>query len=340
MSCCGGSGVTGLCGTCGCTPCCCNYRVTVNTGGSGSPATAGQCVNLSGVCVLDAYTSNTMFFRGVASGTPVLTVSLDATNHVILLNLDINALAAALPQATTTQAGVGETATDAEAQGKASTTVFVTPSNFAAMGSSTTFAGLIEIATDAEAIAGASTTLAITPANLTAVIATAPNRQTFADAVGRNGATPLFLGQEGYQLDTGQLYVGYGLAAGFWRAVITDGITNDITGFSITSGAITLFAPIQFNTGCNVDFFGSVIQSGGVTVPADSVLLTSSTPGSLDSRIIANFASTVNTDPGWTGFTNSLVRKTCDCNTVTTAQLAQIVDTLINILATPLLPTP
>lgn len=71
-------------------------------------------------------------------------------------------------QATTTTAGIGETATDAEAIAKSSTTTFLTPSNLATgnFQASTTFEGLIELATQAEVDAKTDTTRAVTPATL------------------------------------------------------------------------------------------------------------------------------------------------------------------------------
>lgn len=73
-------------------------------------------------------------------------------------------------QATTTVAGIGETATNAEAVAKSSTTVFLTPSNLATgnFQASTTFEGLIELATQAEVDASSDTTRAVTPATLAA----------------------------------------------------------------------------------------------------------------------------------------------------------------------------
>ena len=338
MSCCGGgSGVTGLCGSCGCSPCTCVYQNIIQQGGSGSPATAGQCVNLSGVCVLDAFTANTMYFRGVDSGSAALTVSLDATNHTILLNLDINAIATALPQATTSQVGVGETATDAEAIAKVSLVNFVTPSNFAAMGASTTFAGLVELSTDAEAITGTSTTLAITPANLAAVLATGPSRQTFADAVGRNAAIPDFIGQPGYQLDTGQSYVGYGVAPGLWRAIITDTIQNDIVGFSFSGGAVVFGNTAQITTGGLLDFFGGQIAVNATPVPADSVLITGAAVGQFSSSLINTFLSVNNTQT-YT-ITNAVTTRTFDAAAATLQNTKDTLATLIQDLQATQKPT-
>lgn len=43
---------------------------------------------------------------------------------------------------------------------------------------------------------------------------------TFADDAARNAATPAFIGQEGFQLDTNQLYFGLSISAGSWTSEI------------------------------------------------------------------------------------------------------------------------
>jgi hypothetical protein len=70
--------------------------------------------------------------------------------------------------ASTTNEGIVELATDAETIAKSDTARVITPSNLAAIGSSATFAGLVELATDAEAITGTDTARATTPANVKA----------------------------------------------------------------------------------------------------------------------------------------------------------------------------
>ncbi len=334
MSCCG-SGVTGLCGGCGCNPCSCIYQV-INETNPVSGVTNVTCVNLSGICVVDAFQAGTIYFRGVASNSALLTVSLDATNHVVLLDLDVNGIAAALPQATTTQRGVGETATDAEALAKFSTTVFVTPSNFAAMAASTTFAGFTAYATNAQAITGTSAALALTPANLTAVFATNPLQRIFADSVARAAATPLFIGQWGYQSDTGQQYVGYGGAPGFWRAIITDGVQNDIQGFQISTGTLSMLSTLQMSNGSVLDFSsGQIAVNGGVQT--DSLIGTDNT-GTGTAYQLINFLSAFQVRTGYTPFTNPATIRTCNTGTVTLQQLAQLVGTLIEDLKAFLTP--
>lgn len=318
-------------------------------------------INTLGIGVYDSTDGTTFQMRGIYSANASLTVTLDAANGAILLTLDVGSIIDDLPQATTTQRGVGETATDAEAIAKASTTVFVTPSNFAAMASSQTFAGFIEIATNAEALAGASALLAITPASLAAVVATLEQTTTFADSVARAAAVPAFEGQFGAQVDINQAFVSFGVAAGNWNGILTLGVNNvtvgDTTvdlnggfiqfhsgGFNLAGSTTNTWqgnysidnAVFTFTGVATIDYDDVIIQIGGVSVPAASVMTTAGL-GIPSSALISTFLSSANTDTGWTNFTNSLVRKTGDCNTITLPELAQVVDTLIQTLGSSLL---
>jgi hypothetical protein len=73
------------------------------------------------------------------------------------------------PDASTTEKGLVELATDAETQALTDTTRAVTPSNLGALNASTTQEGLVELATDAETQALTDTTRAVTPSNLGAL---------------------------------------------------------------------------------------------------------------------------------------------------------------------------
>lgn len=354
MSCCGGTGVTGLCNTCGCSPCSCIYQNIFQQGGEGSPATAGQCVNLSGICVLDAYNANTMYFRGIdTTDAAILSIALNATNHTIELTINVNALAAALPQATTSQVGVGETATDAEAQAKASIVNFVTPSNFAAMGASTTFAGFIEIATDAEAIAGASTSLAITPANLAAAIAANYGTTvTFVDSVARNAAVPAFVGQYGYQQDAKNAYAGFNTVAGAWNPLVTLGGTADAAGITTTIG-LSLGAQFDFSgastervgiagvelrifNGGFINFDSAQIFVNGVQVPATSVITTNGF-SAVSSLLISQFLTDQSTQTY--AITNAVTTRTFDAASATLQNTKDTLATLIQDLQATQKPT-
>jgi len=78
-------------------------------------------------------------------------------------------LTGAIAQATETQRGTLETATDAEALAFAATDKALVPSNLAALTATTAQAGILETATDAEAQAKTAVDKIITPSNLAAV---------------------------------------------------------------------------------------------------------------------------------------------------------------------------
>jgi len=88
--------------------------------------------------------------------------------------LENNSGALQARQSSTTQTGISELATDAEAVAKTDTARVLTPSNLAALGASATLAGLIELATNAEALTGTDTVRGITPASLKHVIEISP----------------------------------------------------------------------------------------------------------------------------------------------------------------------
>ncbi len=318
-------------------------------------------VNTLGVGVLDGTNGVNVEFRGIYSANAALLVALDAGNNAIQLTLNTGSIIDDLPQATTTQRGVGETSTDAEMIAKASITTFLTPSNLAALIASTTFSGLVELATSAETQAGVSSTLAVTPAGLASLVATLGNTVTFADAVARAAAVPGFVGQFGAEVDSDQPYMGHDVSAGSWNALFSFGITNlvnnsttvNLDGNSLTlhSGGLNLSgsmsntfggvyvfdnASVSFSNVTSIDYVSVDLRIGGVQIPANSVLTTTGA-GTPTSALKTAFLSSFNTSTGWTNFTNSAVRKTGDCNTITLPQLAQVVDTLIQALGTALL---
>lgn len=337
MSCCN------QCGGCGCSAC--NYTVVLPT-----PTESDLIfnnINVIGVGVLDSATLPNINFRGVASASPELTVVLDNGNHAIVLTLDVAAIVAAIPQATTTVAGIGETSTDAEAQAMASILVFLTPSNLAALVPSTTTKGLVEMATNAEAIAGASVVLGINPSNLAAVVATIEQTTTFADAVARAALAPAFDGQYGFQVDTNQPYIAFGVAAGNWSPMIRANISNAFNGVGVATSiffqaatfdfqgggtGILTFADGQyiFDTTAVINFRpGSVITEGGVAIPANSTLVSGAVDGNLTSKLISEYISTDNTQTGW-AVTNPVVNRALDVSAATLGDLRQVVGTLIN----------
>lgn len=352
--------------SCNCTPCNCQPRPSICcTPTVESISYTFENGNLIGIGVFDNETDQLVQFRGIASNSVALTVTLDAPNNAIILDFDDAQLVAAIPDATTTQRGILETATNAEAIAKAAVDKILTPSNLAALGGSETFIGLLELATDAETIAGVSTTLAVHPAGLAAAAALY-RTETFADAVARGAAVPDFVGQFGAQLDTDVPYLAYAAGAGSWKQILASG-----DAFSVTQGApvtwsmpdtwdidagttgdltFTDFALITFSNSpvvfaSSVQFDGNQnftatarIFDDGVIVPANSVLTTSSTAGQLNSSLINTFISSANTQTGYTTFTNPATIRTCDTATVTLPQLAQLVGTLIEDLKARLLP--
>lgn len=323
-------------------------------------------INTLGIGVYDSQSGNEFDFRGIYSGNSSIVIALDAGNNAISITLNIDQIIDDLPQATTTQRGVGETATDAEAIAKASITMFLTPSNLAALGASLTFAGLVELATDAETQAGVSVTLAVTPAGLASVITTLEQTTTWADAAARAVLVPSFAGQFGVQLDTDIPYISTTtLAGGFNRPLFTLNSANNVISSATTvdlvtgarlifdssdvSGGIELDVELDVTSGGSVKFNGGVLnfdspgssflQIGGAAANANSVMIISGTAGDLTTvATIGTFISTFDVQVGYTAFVNGAVLRTCDTTTVTLPQLAQIVGTLIEDLKAVQLP--
>lgn len=261
-----------------------------------------ESINLSGIAILDSWDGLTGNFRGVASANSMLGVTLDNTNHNALLTISATAIADAFRAATTTQTGILETATDAEAIAKTATDKLITPSNFAAMSASTSFAGFIEIATNAEVLAGASGTLAVVPSSLASM-----NFPSFASL----GSTTIPAGgQPGVFLDTGSTLEFSGTLS---EKIVINSLTFQLDG----------------GTALNFASGASTIQISGVDM-SDDTLLGTGTGGAVDSFPITAFLSSYNTQGGYTPSSNVGVLRTWDCNTITLPQLAGALATLIN----------
>lgn len=214
--------------SCNCSPCSCSPQpVTCCNPTTESVEYTFENQGLSGVGVFDNDTDYLVGFRTIVSESLSLTVTLDAPNKTIVLDFDDTQLVADLPDATTAQRGILETATDPEAVAKALDNKIITPSNLAALGGTTSFAGFLELATNAETITGTDTARATTPAGVAAAAALYKT-VTFADAVARAAATPGFEGQFAMQLDTNQAYVADGSTVGDWTPLFTFGITNNL----------------------------------------------------------------------------------------------------------------
>ncbi len=127
--------------SCGCNsnPCSCQPRPSVCcTPTVESVEYTFENANIVGIGFFDNEADYLVQFRGLVSNSAALTLTLNATDNTIEIDFDDAALVADIPDATTTQRGILETATNAEALAKAAADKIVTPSNFAAMASTTT----------------------------------------------------------------------------------------------------------------------------------------------------------------------------------------------------------
>lgn len=348
--------------SCGCNPCNCQPRPSICC----TPTTESveylfENANLAGIGVFDNETDNLVQFRGIVSNSASLTVTFNATDNTIVFDFDDNALVADIPDATTTQRGILETATNAEALAKAAADKIITPSNLAALGSTTTFAGFVELATDAETIAGISATLAVTPAGLAAFAAT-NMLTTWPDAATRAGATPTFDGQIGTQLDTNVVWVANGTGAGDFDVPVliqganvmvvntgidTTGFTYSFTGSGLVnceaslnaSGVTTLTgSTVQIGNGAGefLNLESPTLQISGVTI-TDSLVGADNTGLAVEYDIVS-FLSLMNPQTGYTPVANPATIRTFDTATVTLQQLAQAFGTLVEDLKAVKLP--
>lgn len=341
-----------------CQMCGCNYTIVVPS----NPVEQWnfECIGMIGVCTLQGVDGMNVQFRSVASGNSSLLVSYDAGNGAILLTLDIPSIVNDLPTATVSVRGIGETSTDGEAQSKAALDKFLVPSNLTALGASTTFAGLVELATPPETQAGLSATLAVTPAGLASVLSTLGQMTVWPDAATRAGAAPQFAGQIGTQIDLFLPYVGAGTGVGDFNLglmVLSSG-NNVQTGstsvdlgalqFAFFNGELVVDGAASFDNGfvrfgnsspSQVDFASnSTVYIGGAIIPANSVVTTGAVAGELNSKPIAEYLSTDNTQGGYTAFANPATIRTLDTATATPQQIAQCLGTLIADLKSVLLP--
>jgi hypothetical protein len=305
-------------------------------------------VNVTGQGVFSGLVGSDAQFKGIASSGATVTVTNDAANKTVNLEVNTAAVVAAIPDSTTAVKGKTAFNSDAEAIAKTLTTKALTASNLAALGASTTFAGLTRLATVPEAQTGTATNIAVTPAGLDAVASAIPTQRVFANSGVRDAATPDYVGQFGVQQDSGTAYISNGLAAGDWfPAFIVLGTDNSMeseTGFdlnatgnfnvtnnSATAGVFSFSsdAVLQIDPSGYLNFTsGGRLQTGGVNIPANSVITTSSTAGQVDSMLIASFISSDSASEVYT-VTNGTVSRTFDADTVTLPQLADIVSTLL-----------
>lgn len=181
----------------------------------------------------------------------------------------INTAIRKIKDASTTVAGLLETATDAEAIAKSATDKALVPSNLAAIGASATFAGLIEIATDAEALAVTATDKALVPSNFSGKAGQqAYTEGTFTPALSFGGGTTGIT----YSVQTGA-YTRIGRIVHF-EIQITLSSKGTSTGSAAISGLPLTVANIGpaalqlSGVGATVGdkYIGAVLASGGTSV--------------------------------------------------------------------------
>lgn len=289
--------------------------------------------NLAGEGVLDSFVGQTGEFRGITGDGTWISVTLNAPNKAIVISFDDTNIAAAVPQATEAVSGIAEIATQAEMDAGLDDTKVTSALKFRTTAATTTQIGTLRFATQAEVNAGFQTSTAVSPATFITRVNTIKATTTFANAAARAAATPAFDGQVGVQLDTEMVYTATGLAAGNWQSsfmqpntttnftadtefaldgnafVVSDGAVEHIR--IDASGEMSFGAPVRFLATASVNFItGSTILVNSVTVPANSVLITSSTAGRPSSKLISEFVSTSNTQTGWGTPTGNLSRLT------------------------------
>lgn len=326
------------------------YNVYCGESGSTGEGTTYtfENINVTGQGVFDNLTGTAVSFKGIASSGSTITVTNDDPNNTVNIELSSAAVIAAVPAASTTVQGKVELSTDAEALAKASTTVALTPSNLAALAATTTFAGLTEYATDAETQLGTSTTLAVTPAGLQSVVDLIPVNRVYANEAARTAATPDFIGQLAVQQDNLTTYIGSNTLAGYFDVpLFTFGIQNLCTvdtGIDLQGGEISISDStasgkmVNFFDGGTLNFLSTGrFAIANAVVPADSVIMTTSTAGQLTSMSIQQILSTANFSPVYT-ITGDTTRRTFDPTTVTLPQIADVVATLLRDLAAVDLP--
>jgi hypothetical protein len=295
--------------------------------------------NVEGQGVFFQQEGTSVEFYGLMNTDGYLTVSLDAVNKAISIDLDADLIAGSIPDATTTVKGKVELATDAEAQAKTDTARAITPSNLAAVTASTTTTGLVELATSPETVTGTDTQRATTPAGVKAALDSTKAIQVVGNDAGRAGATPAFLGQQLYQSDTAATYVGTALVAGGWvgpfLALGTSYTTLGGNSGLNTDGNTFLFdgsGTVGFAS--NIDLVSGAFLMNGAAIP-DSLI--GDVGGVFGSYPVANFLNNSRTQTYTV--TNPTTSRTFDADTVTVQQLADVVATLIQDFSDLYVPT-
>lgn len=314
-------------------------------------------INLAGVGVYDSELSDQFQFRGVQSGDDYIVVTLDNTNHTVVLTINEATIAGGVPDATETVEGKVELATQAETNTGTDDTRAVTPLKLANRTATETRAGVIEIATQAEVTTGTDDVRAITPLKLSTFSDSLFLTRSIADTTALAVATPDFEGQLAVERSGSTMYWGGSGGAGDWNPIFAGTTTvtsaalasNAVTTAKIQSQAVTgpklsatmdITQTFNFDNGSVINFkTGSVIQDNGVTVTQNSVLITGGTAGDLSSMLISQFLSSANVQTGWVAATGTATRSTFATGSVTLPQLAERVKALIDDLLARNLPS-
>lgn len=249
--------------SCGCSPCSCSPQPPICCNPTVESITYSfENANLAGIGVLEGVTDTLVQFRGIVSESPALILTLDTDTNAIVIDFNGDLLIGDIPDATTTQRGMLETATNGEAVAKAADNKIVVPSNFAAMAATETFAGFAEIATQAETNSGVNDLAFVTPLKLgTWWTAKLASDVTFGANVTISGT--LSAGSSALS----QLTVASG-------------------GLTISPTLMTIQMPMNFE-------FGATISIGGDLVP--NCFIYTGGSSELSALSTANVLSTLNT---------------------------------------------
>lgn len=216
-----------------------SFILDVANGGTGVATLTAHGVVIgegtSPVAVTAAGTNGQVIIAATGADPAFATVT--SSNSSVTFTTGANALGLTVTQATTTQLGGAETATDAEAISAASTTVVLTPSNLAAL-TATNLAALNATAAQAQALS--SNAVFITPADLASYFAGTnitfnespilqSNATTGAAPSGATGAVNLMMCQGG------EIMQQYIIGAGQTIIAPRMGTTGLLTSLDLTA---------------------------------------------------------------------------------------------------------
>lgn len=252
--------------------------------------------NIEGQGLFFQKVGNEFQFYGLMNTDGYITVTLDADNKAVSIDIDPELISGSIPDSTKTVKGKTAYASDAEAVAQASQTKALTPSNLAALIASTAATGLVRLATGPETVTGTDTAKATTPAGVKAAVDAAKAIQVVADSPGRTSATPAYVGQLLYQSNNGTWWTGTSLTTGGWemKTVTNSNVANQMVSgasFSNATGTIT------FDATNGVSFSGVSNLSSSLQFRIGGVLPSSSDVPASDSGLIA-----INNSTGAPGF--------------------------------------